>query len=747
MRRWLFDSDREGVVHLQSFSVRNYRRLRDVRVELEPKTSIFVGSNNSGKTSAAKIFDSFLAVNRKSRFSFYDFSASCWSLFDAIGDKTAPKDAHLPAIILDLWFKVEEADLHRVLKILPRLDWKAAPVGVRLEYAPKNAEELLSHFHEAKTKAGTHTRKQEGKPDYHPWPTSLSDYLKKRLGDEYKIHYYVLDHEKFDEHFKPKADYVPQELGDASESGAAILRSIVRVDLLDAQRFQSDEEITHTEGLSKRLSRFYERNLEKYSEDFQAIAALVSSEQELNKHLELVFGPTLNRLNELGYPGFANPDLVIRSAFDPESILTKNASVHYALRDPGEAAATDQPPILPDKYNGLGFKNLIFMVIEVLDFHHQWAEEKEKRPPVHLVLIEEPEAHMHAQLQQVFINKIRSILPKEPPEFSTQMILTTHSPHIIYESSFKPIRYFRRMAMEHYSDVLSLSTFYETEQETRDFLYRYMKLTHCDLFFADAAILVEGNVERLLLPQMIDEVEPDLKTGYMSILEVGGAFAYKFRELVHFLGLTTLVITDLDSVFPKRAGAAKTDGAETTEDEEEEEGASKGCCMAHEPNGVTSNQTLRQWIPKLETIADLLAAKDEHKYPAITEKTPAKVRVAYQTQETVQWGEDKATRAGRTFEEAFAFQNLEWCQDIAKKHLGLRVIRKKAMSLDEVAAAIHQKVKSSSFKKTGFALALMQEEPKDWQVPTYIAEGLRWLRKEIVPPKDEKPLTTKKGDA
>ena len=49
--------------------------------------------------------------------------------------------------------------------------------------------------------------------------------------------------------------------------------------------------------------------------------------------------------------------------------------------------------------------------------------------------------------------------------------------------------------------MLNLSDFTAAEDpDTRDFLLQYMKLTHCDLFFADAAVLVEGNVERLLLP-------------------------------------------------------------------------------------------------------------------------------------------------------------------------------------------------------------------------------------------------------
>ena len=122
--------------------------------------------------------------------------------------------------------------------------------------------------------------------------------------------------------------------------------------------------------------------------------------------------------------------------------------------------------------------------------------------------------------------------------------------------------------------MLNLSTFCDTEKDTSDFLLQYMKLTHCDLFFADAAILVEGNVERLLLPLMIEKEAPQLKSNYLSILELGGAFAHKFKNLIHFLGLTALVITDLDSVLPKpEKGANGEDGkvAAPVEDQVEDE--------------------------------------------------------------------------------------------------------------------------------------------------------------------------------
>jgi predicted ATP-dependent endonuclease of OLD family len=387
------------------------------------------------------------------------------------------------------------------------------------------------------------------------------------------------------------------------------------------------------------------------------------------------------------------------------------------------------------------------MMIEVLDFHYRWAEEEEDRPLLHLVIIEEPEVHLHAQPQQVFINKIMAIiegLSQKEPLFTSQMIVTTHSPHIIYESSFTPIRYFRRISnadVGNYSEVLNLSNFHETEKNTRDFLLQYMKLTHCDLFFADAAILVEGNVERLLLPLMIEKAAPQLKSCYLSILELGGAFAHLFKNLIHFLGLTTLVITDLDSVHPTPAKSLKSeedefvDPADFLEEDDEDdlmEAVGSGVCMVHTQNAVTSNQTLIQWLPKLTNISELLDAMADLKTIAPTEANPAKVCVAFQTRQFVTWHEEKMEMAGRTFEEAFAYENLAWCQDIKQKSLKLRVVRKKlSPPLAEVAQKIHDKVRGNNFNKTDFALALMMVELSEWKVPTYIAEGLQWLSEQL----------------
>lgn len=736
-------------MNLKAFHIRNFRRLKDVVVQLDTSTSIFVGANNSGKTSATHVFQLFLGES-SDKFAIYDFSVDCWKEFDVIDTvktSTAPTLTPLfPSVVLDLWFEVQDADLHRVIDLLPSLDWKNTLLGLRIEYAAKDAAKLLANYTDAKNKGvKAASSAKAGGSDYQPWPKSITDYLTKRLGSEFEKRYFVLDRAQFDENLNQKSTYVPMELGDSERSGVAIVKSLLRVDFLNAQRHISDVTSPgRSEDLSKRLSKFYERNLQQRSEDesFEAIRVLANSEEQLNAHLAKVFTPTLAKLNNLGYPGFFDPHLVIKSALNPESIMKQNAQVHYALGAPGKSA---QDIILPDKYNGLGFKNLIYMVIEVLDFHARWTEEKEDRPPLHIVMIEEPEAHLHAQLQQVFIRKILEILPKEDAAlFTTQLVITTHSPHIIYESGFMPIRYFRRSSTPEAiqcSEVLNLSDFYgKTKKETSEFLQRYMKLTHCDLFFADASILVEGNVERLLLPIMIEKSAPKLQFNYLSILEVGGAFAHCFKELIEFLGQITLVITDLDSVTKKEAAEPVVVAAQSGADDESEPSSGGVACKADTGSAVTSNATLKEWLPRLSSISELLAATPDVKEQKPTASSPAHIRVAYQTLREAKWKGEQQAIAGRTLEEAFALENLEWCQLKEQKALHLRVEPKTACSLSDMAGRIFERVNSTSFKKTEFALGLMSKNPADWRVPTYIEDGLCWLSTKLESPPTTDPV-------
>jgi predicted ATP-dependent endonuclease of OLD family len=688
---------------LKSFVVRNFRRLKDVRVDLTSESTIFVGANNSGKTSATHIFQLFLGEG--SRFSIFDFSADCWGEFNRFdweafissASAGASDSPGLPTISIDLWFEVDEDNLHRIIDLLPDLDWQGKPVGLRITFEPRDTRTLQSHYLEARQEASHSIDAGNDETDlkwsYKPWPQNLHDYLQKRLNDEYKLCYYKLDAAKFDDELKADAGYVPPQLTD----GAKILDSLIRVDFLDAQRYLSDSEARgRAEDLSKRLSRFYLRNLDKRDPDLSALRALAEAEGRLNDHFAQVFAPTLQSLSKLGYPGVTNPELVIRTDLKADSLLSGSAQVHYAVAGSVPDADGGLTLTLPDKYNGLGFKNLIYMVVEILDFHHAWTQSKDSRPPVHLVMIEEPESHLHAQLQQVFIRQIQGIVSDVLDGVHTQFVITTHSSHIVYED-LRSIRYFSRLKRDdafQYTEVKNLSTFYDHEESvTREFLLQYIRLTHCDLFFADAAILVEGNVERLLLPLIIHKDYEKLEACHLTILEVGGAFAHRFQKLMAFLELTCLVITDLDSVYGPNAneGTEQDKQLDETDDDEGQAGSGKAC-LTTIPAAVTSNMTLRTWVPELTLIEDLLTLDPKLKIRGPGGPFTGSVRVAYQTRQRAVWREETQELAGRTFEDSFALQNLEWSQADANTGLGLRLSRTtRAGDLDTIINGIFKK--------------------------------------------------------
>ena len=721
-------------MYLHSCRIKNYRRLQDVHIELASDISIFVGSNNSGKTSATQAIYTFVSGS-KDKFSLYDFHSTCWKNLDELGDSAedGAEQTELPSIRLDLWFEVESSDLYLVIPLLPSTAWAGTQVGIRIDFAARNTAELLQKFRKVRTdaqsKAAVLERRENEK--YVPWPTNLTDYLKKELLSEYEFKYYVLDRAQFDGKHKPQAGYEPLPLG-KDPGGAAILKSIIKVDNLSAQRHLADPAsgtsgAGRSEDLSKRLSRFYKRNLDQRSEDHSALRALFDSETGLNEHLAEVFKDVFGSFSKLGIPGRHNPRLEIKSALNPVTIMnSQDARVYYVLGDGGDALR------LPDTYNGLGFKNLIYMVVEILDLHARWISDKEDRAPLHLIFIEEPEVHLHAQLQQVFIRNVLDLV-KDDDAFHSQTVVTTHSSHILYERGFKPIRYFRRQNTdgEQTTEVLNLSSFYSQNPKERDFLERYLKLTHCDLFFADAAILVEGNVERLLLPVMIEKEAVSLRSACLSILEVGGAFGHRFKSLIEFLGLVALVITDLDSVKPIRLEDENED--EVTEFEIPNPDTSQPpvkksgkACLPSELDALTSNQTLIQWLPKKQTVAELLIATESEKVQEAVGGNGFKVCVTYQVPTDVMWNGTTKSLCGRTLEESFGLENAVWCQSETNRHIGLK-LRGVLDSPDDLARGLHNRVAGKSFDKTKFALGVLTEPPENWCVPLYIKEGLCWL--------------------
>ena len=191
------------------------------------------------------------------------------------------------------------------------------------------------------------------------------------------------------------------------------------------------------------------------------------------------------------------------------------------------------------------------------------------------------------------------------------------------------------------------------------------------------------------------------------------------------------MITDLDSV--KLIAAAEEDEDEDTEFEvpnTEADGPplkkSGKACLPSEPDALTSNQTLIQWLPRKQTVAELLAATDADKLHQPEGGNSFKVRVTYQVPTDVTWNGATASLCGRTLEEAFGLENAAWCQAPAQRRIGLK-LRGNHATPGELASGLHKRVCGKSFDKTRFALGVLTEPPANWNVPFYIKDGLHWL--------------------
>lgn len=697
-------------MHLNRYCLRNFRRLEDVEINLEEKETIFVGANNVGKTSATAAFKLF--VSRDRDFKIHDFSSPLITDIDKFGEalikpgEDEELDQKLPSIELDLWFTVSPSvEYGRVANFLPSLGAEYSEVGVRICFSVDNSIELHEAYLTTYPKNTTVNQK------------SLSYFLAQadNLKKYFSLKYFILE--------KSSTSEEPIARPLKKDEGQKTLASLLRVDYVDAQRNIDDKDSAQINRLSSVFSDFYKHNLKHRDHDEASALVIDTSNEELSRHYESEFKPLIKVIGDLGFPSLNDRGLKIISNLSAEKALSGNTAITYLDNETNHE--------LPEAYNGLGFKNLIYLAIQIAHFQIQWVNTETNRPLCQLIFIEEPEAHLHAQVQQTFIRKIRDVMRSQADPASqdriAQLVITTHSSHIIAEADFQCIRYFRRSLCSLSkkvnssvkpkavaSEVINIAAFQDkAESENLTFLKKYLELTHCDLFFADAAILVEGTVERLLMPKMIKKETPQLESAYLTVLELGGAYAHKFSTLLDFINLPTLVITDLDSVDPSNNNSACRPDAEGAVSSN---ASINTLLLNYKEKQTPEEKTEYDKNRKISSLTQL-ALKDKtcsagsHRYVTFQQEIPVPC-----------YGGD-AKMIPRTFEEAFIYENL--CK-IREGKIKAFVTLEKSPDFETDYQNVYETVKAKGYKKVEFALNLIKTD-EEWITPTYIVEGLKWL--------------------
>ncbi len=526
---------------------------------------------------------------------------------------------------------------------------------------------------------------------------TLIDYLKKNISTYY--------HKKI------------RSLEFGNEVKSVVVKNIdtiIKFESIGAKRRVSEEKNSY--NLSTIVSSYYQKNVSQdaFLEKKEVLEASLSEiDETLNKHYPTTFEDLLNALKQFGINSQnSTSEIQIKSDISSNSIITNNSAVVYEQSDYQ----------LPENYNGLGYINLIYMILEIYNKLGEFkASDDKKDASINLLFLEEPEAHMHPQMQYVFIHHIKEMLANKSKELdiNLQAIISTHSAHIASQSEFNDIKYFD-ISGENHIEVKSLSEFLEIESpDNIRFLKKYLTVKNSELLFADKAILIEGTTERLLLPFMMDAIDnvkvrvEDEDTGefqevekaiedrllsqYISVIEVGGAYAHIFKKLLKFLDIKTLIITDLDSIKPEpitdKNGVSRTSWP--------------SCPVAE--GEKTSNKAIEGFLGE-KSLAELINLSNDDK---VVEDL---FRVAYQIPDV----EDGYN--ARSFEDAWIEINEDF---INSDQTSLSIFPEEV----DVSGNSYSLAKKIDKKKTEFALDILfsTSDENQWQTPRYIREGLEWL--------------------
>lgn len=142
---------------------------------------------------------------------------------------------------------------------------------------------------------------------------------------------------------------------------------------------------------------------------------------------------------------------------------------------------------IPISILGLGQKNILYLSLFLAKLINEQTQNE-----MNILLIEEPEAHLHPQLQKLLFANLSDLL-------NTQVFMTSHSTHIASDCEFKNLNIIYRSSS---NTIKSYCPFENNYLDNREklLLKRYLDATRTELFFASAVILVEGIAEQFLIP-------------------------------------------------------------------------------------------------------------------------------------------------------------------------------------------------------------------------------------------------------
>lgn len=356
---------------------------------------------------------------------------------------------------------------------------------------------------------------------------------------------------------------------------------------------------------------------------------------------------------------------------------------------------------LGEESQGLGYSNMIYIHLQLNEY-----ENSKDICKVNVFFVEEPESHMHPQMQQVFIKYLI-----EHYKDGIQGLITTHSNEMVRVTGIRHLRVIRRTG-SFLSELYDFSKLIKGLQESEDpddrlladFYDWFFEIGYSELIFADKAIFYEGDIERLYIRKLLTlEKYRKLKQQYIAYIQVGGAYAKKYKKMIELLGIKSLIITDIDY----------SKDAETVNDINDSE---------------ITNATIKEFY-RIDNKESNPTVKDLYEWKASGKNVISNglIYTCFQTNDD---------GYARTLEEAMlskyfstdvtkSFTKKEWTEKRELSKLDF-VIPTKGIKEDD-PIKLRGILKSTSSSKTNFMYSVVLNKKTEETEPNYIQGGLTWL--------------------
>lgn len=685
---------------IEKVRVENFRLLKNFEIDLKEGLSLVVGKNNCGKTSVLTIMDNLLNCNN-SVFKWEDFNLEFQESFrEKIFKYVKRKDGiqDFGGIKMTLFINYDEKDSFLNIKNF-MMDLEEDNNYVVLEFYYSCKEDKIQQLQNDLEMINISNTKND--------QIKFTKFMKKHSSEYFTM-------QRYSRGYNCSTKELTDEISDEIRMNE--INKLIKFKHIKANRDATNKANDHS--LSSLSAKYYKSKNDPDAlvvDDFQEV--IMKMDDQLNRVYnggnseQGIFSDIIKSINDFGGQS-KETKITIQSSIGDKELLKENTTLYY------EHSGNH----LPESYNGLGYLNLIGMIFEIETIISELGNEDNGVSDINILFIEEPEAHTHPQLQYIFIKNIKKLIKTRCTEdkkikLALQTVLSTHSSHIVSECDFDDIRYLKLGSNGIESKNFEiLKKKYEGDTQAFKFVKQHLTLSRSELFFADKAIFIEGDTERILLPFMMKKIDEEihehgakeddervennylpLSSQNISIIEAG-AYAHKFKHLIDFLGITVLIITDIDAA--KKNNNNRLEGCSP-------------CDATH-----TTNASLKGFFNLNDDPEQFNNLRSNDLSKKIFNNQYC---VVYQTCEN--------DYQANSFEDAFICTNIDFV--IANKanfEQGL----KNRTKINNGNQDYYLIAKDCINKKSAFATEILYfdgfTKEKEWKVPEYIKEGLIWLK-------------------